>query len=94
MATNLLRRQLARAAPMRLAASTSTPSFAARRTLSSTAQAQAEPVTSQSGKPVHETHTVEDLHGMSASDILAETGTRRDAQMRHFTGEFKRAAPS
>ena len=35
-----------------------------------------------------DTHTVEDLQGMHAADILAETGTRKDAQMRHFTGKF------
>ena len=35
-----------------------------------------------------ETHTVEDLHGMSAAEILAETGTRADAKLRHFTGMF------
>ena len=35
-----------------------------------------------------ETHTVEDLHGMSATEILAETGTRADAKLRHFTGAF------
>ena len=32
-------------------------------------------------------HTVEDLHNMSATEVLAETGTRKDAQMRHFTGK-------
>ena len=33
-------------------------------------------------------HTVEDLQGMSASEILAETGqSRADTKMRHFTGE-------
>ncbi|KAG1747722.1 hypothetical protein EDB19DRAFT_1686490 [Suillus lakei] len=37
---------------------------------------------------VHETHTVEDLHGMSAADILKETGTRADAKLRHFTVNF------
>ena len=29
---------------------------------------------------------MEDLKGMAHVDILAETGTRRDAEMRHFTG--------
>lgn len=33
------------------------------------------------------THTVEDLHGLSAAEILKETGTRADAKLRHFTGE-------
>lgn len=31
-------------------------------------------------------HTVEDLHSMDAKTVLAETGTRKDATMRHFTG--------
>lgn len=40
-----------------------------------------------SGSGVFKTHTVEDLHGMSASDILAESGrASHDTQMRHFTG--------
>lgn len=38
-------------------------------------------------KSVFDTHTVEDLHGMSASEILAETGSRAEASLRHFTGE-------
>ncbi|KAH7873888.1 NADH-ubiquinone oxidoreductase [Lentinula edodes] len=38
-------------------------------------------------KNIFEYHTVEDLQGMHASEILAETGTRADAKMRHFTGE-------
>lgn len=33
-------------------------------------------------------HTVEDLHGMSAADILAEPESRTDSKMRHFTGEL------
>jgi hypothetical protein len=32
-------------------------------------------------------HIAEELQGVSASEILAESGTRKDAQMRHFTGE-------
>lgn len=39
-------------------------------------------------KNVFQTHTVEDLHGMSAAEILTETGTRADAKFRHFTGGF------
>ncbi|KAJ3744260.1 Ndufs2, NADH:ubiquinone oxidoreductase 49 kd subunit [Lentinula detonsa] len=42
----------------------------------------------QGGKNVFEYHTVEDLQGMHASEILAETGTRADAKMRHFTVNF------
>ena len=40
------------------------------------------------GKNVFDTHTVEDLHGMHATDILAEAGTAKEAKMRHFTGEW------
>ncbi|KAJ4476187.1 Ndufs2, NADH:ubiquinone oxidoreductase 49 kd subunit [Lentinula aciculospora] len=40
------------------------------------------------GKNVFDYHTVEDLQGMHASEILAETGTRADAKMRHFTVNF------
>jgi NADH dehydrogenase (ubiquinone) Fe-S protein 2 len=35
---------------------------------------------------VMDTHTVEDLQGMSAQDVLAEHGGRPEKQMRHFTG--------
>jgi len=33
-------------------------------------------------------HTVEDIHHLTAEQALAETGTRRDATLRHFTGEY------
>ncbi|KAI0778633.1 NADH-ubiquinone oxidoreductase [Trametes elegans] len=93
MASTLFRRQLARVP--RLTPSPSSASLlstaAARRHLSGSAAAHAEPAASAQttgGKNVFETHTVEDLHGMHASEILAETGTRRDAQLRHFTVNF------
>jgi NADH dehydrogenase (ubiquinone) Fe-S protein 2 len=35
---------------------------------------------------VMDTHTVEDLQGMSAQDVLAEHAGRPEKQMRHFTG--------
>ena len=81
MASALLRRRLAH-----------NISFAQRRLLSSTpsvlAQEAAAPqgpsATTRGGKR----HIAEDLGGVSASEILAETGTRKDAQMRHFTGDF------
>lgn len=31
-------------------------------------------------------NTVEDIHHLTAAEALAETGTRRDATLRHFTG--------
>ena len=95
MASTLLRRQLARA--QRLPSSTFTSSKplslfidTARRHLSRSAALQAEAATAattRGGKSVFDTHTVEDLHGMHASEILAETGSREEAQLRHFTGE-------
>jgi NADH dehydrogenase (ubiquinone) Fe-S protein 2 len=39
-------------------------------------------------KSVFDYHTVEDLHGMSAADLLAEPTSRTDSKMRHFTGDF------
>ena len=85
MASALLRRRLAH-----------NISFAQRRLLSSTssvlAQEAAAPqgpsATTRGGKKVFNRHMAEDLGDVSASEILAETGTRKDAQMRHFTGEF------
>ena len=94
MASTLLRRQLAQAArlPPRPAASSS---LLTSRHISSTTPALVQQHTDPSAsaqtrgvKNVFDTHTVEDLQGMHAADILAETGTRKDAQMRHFTGEF------
>ena len=32
--------------------------------------------------------TVEDMHDLSAEEILKESGDRKDADLRHFTGEF------
>ncbi|KAH9858249.1 NADH-ubiquinone oxidoreductase [Lenzites betulinus] len=95
MASTLFRRQLARVP--RLAAgppSGSSPLLsagAARRHLSGSAVAHAEPAAAAQttgAKNVFDTHTVEDLHGLHATEILAETGTRRDAQLRHFTVNF------
>jgi NADH dehydrogenase (ubiquinone) Fe-S protein 2 len=79
MASSLLRRQLAR-----------NVGLSHRRFLScSPALAQSasqDPVTATPG--AYARHIAEDLQGVSASDILAESGTRKDAQMRHFTGEI------
>lgn len=41
-----------------------------------------------SARSAFDYHTVEDLHGMSAADILSEPESRADAKMRHFTGEL------
>lgn len=94
MASTILRRQLSRAP--RLVPSSSCLSgspLIARRQLSSSPQTNAQHIEEPSlgarstgAKNVFETHTVEDLKGIPHTDILAETGTRRDAEMRHFTG--------
>jgi NADH dehydrogenase (ubiquinone) Fe-S protein 2 len=39
-------------------------------------------------RPVMDSHTVEELHSMSAEEILKEGGTRKEASMRHFTVNF------
>ncbi|KAH9082266.1 NADH-ubiquinone oxidoreductase [Lactarius deliciosus] len=80
MASALLRRQLARniGLPHRR--------FLSR---SSLALASQDPTTAtHGGKSAYAKHIAEDLQGISASEILAESGTRKDAQMRHFTSEI------
>lgn len=92
MASTLFRRQLARVPRLATASPSSSSSslLSTRRHLSGSAVVQAEPAApaqTAGAKNVFDTHTVEDLHGMHATEILAETGTRRDAQLRHFTGK-------
>ncbi len=73
-----------------LAWSTRAPTTASRltcRNLSTTIRRQAEPATREPQKTVFDYHTVEDLHGMSAAEILEERGTEQERKMRHFTGE-------
>jgi NADH dehydrogenase (ubiquinone) Fe-S protein 2 len=68
-------------------ARTSTASRQLRRNIaSSTFLFQAAPEAQT--RSVFDYHTVEDLHGMSAADILAEPETRTESKMRHFTGEL------
>ena len=97
---SILRRQFARASrpliSQRLSArclSTSTArkaeparaSASAERRESALSSAQAQ---GESSKSFTDFHTVEDLQGMTALDLLSETGTRKDGQMRHFTGTY------
>ena len=78
---SLLLRSLTRSTRM------STTSGQLRHIASSTSLFQA---TSEARtRSVFDYHTVEDLHGMSAADILAEPETRTDSKMRHFTGELE-----
>lgn len=39
-------------------------------------------------RPPVQAHSVEELHHLSAEEILKETGSRKEASMRHFTGEY------
>lgn len=85
MASTMLRRQLCSCSPRFFQRSLSSTS--AVRQLSA-AQSGAQ---TTGAKNVFDTHTVEDLHGMHASDILAETGSRKEAKIRHFTGTSLRS---
>lgn len=64
-----------------------TPSRLLQRGLATSRTCRLEQKT-QDAKTSFDYHTVEDLQGMSAHEILAEPGTREDAKMRHFTGMF------
>ncbi|KAJ8507706.1 hypothetical protein ONZ45_g9956 [Pleurotus djamor] len=78
---SMLLRSMSRSATKRLA----------RNIASSSVARQAEPhdtETKQAAKNVFDYHTVEDLQGMHASQLLAETGSRAEAKMRHFTVNF------
>ncbi|KAF9786723.1 Ndufs2, NADH:ubiquinone oxidoreductase 49 kd subunit [Thelephora terrestris] len=79
MASTVLRRQLCSCSPRIFQRSLSSTS--ALHQLSSAQQA----AKTTGAKNVFDSHTVEDLHGMHASDILAESGSRKEAKMRHFT---------
>ena len=83
MASALLRRQLARNIGLshRRFLSRSSPALA-----QSTSQ---DPTTAtHARRSAYAKHIAEDLQGVTASEILAESGTRKDAQMRHFTGRI------
>ena len=102
MATNILRRTAARSSitrpflaqnstcrrwistsPTVSQVEATTSASAERRRTAPTASDSAQ---TTGAKNVFEFHTVEDLQGMSAVDLLSETGTRGSSQMRHFTG--------
>src|SRR5258708_3794930 len=80
MASALLRRQLARNIGL------SHHRFLSRSSLALAQSASQGQTTATHG--AYTKHIAEDLQGISASEILAESGTRKDAQMRHFTGEI------
>ena len=65
------------------------PSKLARRGFASTlAKGAQTSERAETPRTAHDYHTVEDLQGLHASDILPEPGTEKDAKMRHFTGVF------
>jgi hypothetical protein len=85
MFASALRRQVARA-----------PRLRPLRALSTTATRASTTANDYAGKGkygstyVMDTHTVEDLQGMSAQDVLKEHAGRPEKQMRHFTGASER----
>ncbi len=83
MASALLRRQLARNIGLSHHRFLSSSSLALAQSAS-----QGPTNATNSGKSAYAKHIAEDLQGISASEILAESGTRKDAQMRHFTSEI------
>lgn len=89
MASALLRRQLAHkiALPRRCLFSSASSVLAQAAPQSESTTTTATPAPTPGGKNASKRHIAEDLQGVSASEILAESGTRKDAQMRHFTGE-------
>jgi len=82
MASALLRRQLAHkiALPRRCL-------FSSMSSVLAQAAPQSQSTTTPGSKSGFNRHIAEELQGVSASEVLAESGTRKDAQMRHFTGE-------
>ena len=93
---SILRRQLARtsrpifsqATTSRCLSTSSVRRAGPGQTSASAERRETAPTAAQGARDLMEIHTVEDLQGMSAADLLAETGIpRKDAQMRHFTGE-------
>jgi hypothetical protein len=91
MASALLRRQLAHkiALPRRclFSSTSSVLTQAAPQNQSSSTTSSTTATPGGGGKNVYNRHIAEELQGVTASEILAESGTRKDAQMRHFTGE-------
>lgn len=78
MATTLLRRQLRLAQPLRC--------FSVHHPRAQVTEHSNRAASLPGGSAFDRPHTVEDLHGMPAVDVLSETGTRKDTSMRHFTG--------
>ena len=88
MASALLRRQLAHKITLpRRCLFSSTSSVLAQAAPQQDQSSSSTTTAAPGGKNAFSRHIAEDLQGVSASEVLAESGTRKDAQMRHFTGE-------
>ncbi|KAG6891621.1 NADH:ubiquinone oxidoreductase 49kD subunit [Termitomyces sp. T32_za158] len=82
MASSLLFRSIARSARA------STSRLLRREISSSSVLAQAQPTTESATKNVFDYHVVEDLHGITAEELLADQIGRKESKMRHFTVNF------
>ena len=76
-------RSLARTSTAKASTSLVATASTRSRGFSSTVSAKA-----QAEKTPHDYHTVEDLQGLHAAQILPTPGSEKDAKMRHFTGVF------
>ncbi|TFK56830.1 Ndufs2, NADH:ubiquinone oxidoreductase 49 kd subunit [Heliocybe sulcata] len=83
MASTLLRRQLGRSARSFARRHISTTSPVLATTTSSGADASGVPA--GGSKDIYNSHTVEDMQGLSAHELLKERASRPERQMRHFT---------
>ena len=92
MTSSLLFRAASRSSPSSIGSTVSRLSGLRRGFHSAPARQQAQPVPvlehESNIKSPFEYHTVEDLQGLTAKEILAESGSAKDAQIRHFTGKF------
>lgn len=87
LATAFLR-SLARTSTAKASTSVAaTAGASTRRGFSSTLAGKAQQAQASTGeKTPHDYHTVEDLQGLHAAQILPTPGSEKDAKMRHFTG--------
>jgi NADH dehydrogenase (ubiquinone) Fe-S protein 2 len=87
MASALLRRRLVHIAGLAQQRRLFSSTFSVLAQAAPQGQGSSPTTTAPGGINAFNRHIAEGLQGVSASEILAESGTRKDAQMRHFTGE-------
>ncbi|KAJ2927061.1 hypothetical protein H1R20_g10035, partial [Candolleomyces eurysporus] len=89
LATAFLRSVARTSAHSKVPVSTTAAVAGARRGFSSTLASKAQQAQAATGERApHDYHTVEDLQGLHAAQILPTPGTEKDAKMRHFTVNF------